>query len=127
MMIVVPLEFTVCKAFYPVVRIGELVLATPSPARGGDTLACGGAQFRRWDSHSGTLGILQSLYGGTYLYYAVFFPLFGLLYFKKSLKLYIVFTLCGFGPGSSPSLTPEPGSEMEKKVRIRDKHPESYS
>ncbi len=65
---------TECQAVYPVVWIGappshftrKRVLLPPFGSKGGDRLPCGGrgvggTQFRRWDRHSGTLGIIPLL------------------------------------------------------------------
>ncbi len=66
-------EYTECQAFSPLVRIGTLRPLTrkrvfpPPPLipRGTQSLAgegAGGSQFGRRDRHSGTLGIVWSLY-----------------------------------------------------------------
>jgi hypothetical protein len=59
-------EYTECQAFYLVVRIRYLhpvtpkrVLLPPIVFKGGDTIVGGGGtQFRRWDRHSVTPGML---------------------------------------------------------------------
>ncbi len=63
-------EYTECQSskLGPPHPLTRRSVASPPPLGPKDeTLACGGGgggtQFRRWDRHSGTLGILESLYG----------------------------------------------------------------